>query len=210
MARDESTNERLKAERKEKILNGSLKLFATRGLSATKISDIADACEMSQGLVYHYYKNKEAIFNELIAHALNKMIEACLWLESQELPVAQKIHMAVDGLLTLMQQKPENAYNYLLIAQASLSEAIPEEAQQLLQEKTPLPHEIMGRIFALGQEEGSIKPFPPQEQALLFWTTLKGLALQKAIHGATLQLPQTSLITGMFLKETYEPKPDSN
>jgi AcrR family transcriptional regulator len=210
MARDEETNERLRRERKEKILDGSLKLFATRGLSATKIAHIAKECGMSQGLVYHYYQDKEEIFTELVTQALNKMIEACIWLEKQPLPASQKICMAIEGLVKLLDEKPENALNYLLIAHADLSEATPNEVKELLKEKTPIPHEVMTQIFAQGQREGTIKDHPPAELALLFWTTLKGLAIHKAIHGNTFQLPNLKLITEIFLIESDEPKPNSN
>ena len=45
-------------------------LFAERGLGATKITDIAEAAGISQGLLYHYYPSKEAIYVELIRAAL--------------------------------------------------------------------------------------------------------------------------------------------
>ena len=41
MARNRERNDQLRLERQEKIFAGALRLFAKRGLGATKISDIA-------------------------------------------------------------------------------------------------------------------------------------------------------------------------
>ena len=155
---------------------------------------------MSLGLVYHYYDNKEKIFGELVTHALDRMLEACYWLEKQPLTASEKINMAIEGLFNLLEQSPENAYYYLLLAQVDLSEASPVEIREQLRQKAPIPQEVMERIFIQGQTEGSVKPFPTGELALLFWTTLKGLALHKAIHGPDFKLPTRAIISGIFLK----------
>jgi AcrR family transcriptional regulator len=37
----------------------ALKVFAAKGFKTASIKDIAEAAEISQGLMYHYFKNKE-------------------------------------------------------------------------------------------------------------------------------------------------------
>ena len=66
MARNAEHNQKMRDERREKILYHALRLFAAKGLYATKITDIAAECRMSQGLLYHYFRSKEEIFTELI------------------------------------------------------------------------------------------------------------------------------------------------
>ena len=53
--RNEEHNAIIKDERREQILSAALKVFATRGFAATKISDIVGKGGMSHGLVYHSY-----------------------------------------------------------------------------------------------------------------------------------------------------------
>lgn len=200
MARSEDLNRKMKEERREKILSGALHLFAVRGLAATKISDIAKQSGMSQGLVYHYYSNKGEIFSELIRSAFERMAEASLSLESLDLPADVKIRMAVEGLVESM-KRGESSLNYLLIANASLSEAIPEEAKRVMGEKGKIPYEVMERIFTAGQSEGTVKEYSPRDLATLFWTTLKGVAIHRASHGSEFVFPDTNIILEMFIKE---------
>ena len=61
MARNKDLNQKMKDERREQILSNALILFAAKGLSATKITDISAASGISQGLLYHYFESKEEI-----------------------------------------------------------------------------------------------------------------------------------------------------
>lgn len=44
-------------------------LFAARGYSATSVDDIADACAVSKGTVYHYFSDKTELFSAAYAQA---------------------------------------------------------------------------------------------------------------------------------------------
>lgn len=201
MTRSENINRKMKEERREKILAGALYLFAVKGLAATKISDIAKRSDMSQGLVYHYYKNKGEIFTELITAAFDRMVEACNSLEALDLPVKMKVKMAVDGIIDSLKKDDIVSLNYLLIANATISVAIPEEAKVIIREKGVIPYNVMERIFLAGQKTGNIKLFSAKDMATLFWTSLKGLAIHRATHGEEFQFPDSSIILEMFIKE---------
>jgi AcrR family transcriptional regulator len=51
---------------RSQILEAALDLFSHRGYGATSVRDIARAANASTGNVYHHFKDKEAIFNELL------------------------------------------------------------------------------------------------------------------------------------------------
>ena len=73
--RTEETNARIREEQKERILVAAKAIFAHKGFSETKMSDIAAAANASYGLVYHYFTNKEAIFTSLLQQALQGALE---------------------------------------------------------------------------------------------------------------------------------------
>lgn len=78
MPRTKEDNERIRMERRRAILRDSLPVIAEKGLSATKISDLAQAAKISVGLIYSYFPSKEDIFVELINEYLEsgqKMVE---------------------------------------------------------------------------------------------------------------------------------------
>lgn len=53
-------------ETKQKILDVSLDLFSQKGFSAVSIREICKAVAIKESSVYYHFKNKRAIFNELL------------------------------------------------------------------------------------------------------------------------------------------------
>lgn len=198
MARNADQNQRMRDESRRKILSSSLKLFATKGLGATKITDIVEESGISQGLLYHYFRSKEEVFVELIRHALQGMNAAARALEKLPLTPTEKIARAITELLRAMSENDDFARYFLLVAQANFSEAIPEEARAIIKEESDEPHEVMARIMRSGQQDGSIKKHRAEDLALVFWVLMKGFALHKAARGAEFTLPDTRILIDFF------------
>ncbi len=199
MARNQATNQKQKDERREQILTSALLLFSTKGLAATKVTDIATAAGMSQGLMYHYFDSKETIFIELIRSAFARLNSACYILEEMALPPAEKIKLAIGGLLQGINDNADHARYHLLIAQATASDAIPAAAKAIIQSENQIPYEVIARIMAAGQVEGSIRQHDSAELALIFWSTIKGLAIHRAVHGERFKAPDPKLLMTVFL-----------
>ena len=60
-------------ERKNRIVSESLRLFGQLGYDAVNFGMIADACKISRTLLYAYFKDKRAIFNEAIDKATSRI-----------------------------------------------------------------------------------------------------------------------------------------
>ena len=199
MARSREQNEKIKEERKDEIERQALLLFSSRGLSAAKISDIAQAAGISQGLFYHYFKSKEELYVHLIRRGFANLNEACRWLEAQEMLPGEKISFALRELIKLLAEDENAARYHLLIAQATVSEALPVEARTIIEKENMFPYESMARIMAKGQETGVIKQkYSPEELALVFWTSINGLAIYRAVHGNRFLPPEFSILEAMF------------
>ncbi len=201
MPRNKEANQKVKDERREKILASALVLFATKGLAATKISDIAEKTGMSQGLIYHYFKSKEEIFIWLIGHAMERMNEAALNLEKLPVSAREKVILAVDGLLKGFETNTNAANYYFLITQTALADAYPEEAKAIIRAQNDVKYEVMIRIFRQGQMDGTVKNHDPQEMATQFFSSINGLALNQAIYGTRFKMPDKQILLGMLLKE---------
>jgi len=201
LARNKELNQKMKDERREQILSNALMLFATKGLSATKIIDISGAARISQGLMYHYYKSKEEMFIELIKYALERMNAACIELEKIPMLPHKKIEMAIEKLLQGFDNDKNTSYYYLLILHATVSEAIPDEAKEIIRQGSSLPYEVVERILIEGQKDGSIRDYDAKDLAVIFWASIKGLALNKAAFGEGYKMPDTRILMNVFLKE---------
>lgn len=201
MTRNTEQNQRMRDERREKILHHALKLFAAKGLYATKVTDIAAEAQMSQGLLYHYFRSKEEIFTELIRRAFEKMNTAARGLEDLPLSPREKIYRAIVELLRGIEESEDFACTVLLIAQAGVSDTTPAEAQSIIRDESSIPYAVVERIMREGQQDGSIKQYDAEELSLVFWTTIKGLALHKAVYGEAFKAPDVRIITSMFFEE---------
>jgi len=199
MPRTAEQNKQILDKRRAQILSCGLQVFAARGLRATKISDIAQQAAISQGLMYHYFASKEELFSELIRSAFKQMNRGVLELAALEMPSRQKIKTAVGDLLDDIETKQEFSLYVLLVAQASISTAIPEEIKEILQSRSQISYMVMEKIFTEGQAEGCVKNFPTRQLSIMFWTTIKGLAMNKVTLGDDYVAPDPRMLLEMFL-----------
>jgi AcrR family transcriptional regulator len=62
------------AERREAIIEAALDEFVARGFAATRLDDVAKRAGVAKGTIYLHFKDKEALFQELIRTALVPLI----------------------------------------------------------------------------------------------------------------------------------------
>lgn len=58
----------IKKTSKEEILKESIKLFKIQGYSNTSMANIADACGLIKGSIYHHFKSKDEIGMESLRY----------------------------------------------------------------------------------------------------------------------------------------------
>jgi AcrR family transcriptional regulator len=63
-------------DKRRQILDAAIRVFARQGFHATRVSDIADEAGVAYGLVYHYFKSKEEVLNELFAERWSLLLAA--------------------------------------------------------------------------------------------------------------------------------------
>ena len=201
MPRGVEKNQKMRDERRKQILSSALHLFAVKGLAATKITDIASRSGISQGLLYHYFRSKEAIFVELIRGAFEKMNTAARALENLPLTPKEKITKAIVDMLRITAENENFSLYFLLIAQASVSEAVPEEVKAIISKEDRVPYEVIARIMRAGQEDGSIRNYDPEQLSLVFWAMIKGIPIHCASHGPAFKAPDPRILAGTFFQE---------
>ncbi|WP_373483356.1 TetR/AcrR family transcriptional regulator [Acetobacterium sp.] len=201
MARSKEQNERMRESRKEKIRNAALLQFVKQGLFATRIQDIATEAGIAQGLLYHYYPSKEEIFVDLINDALNKTIEASYSVRDMETGPGEKIRFALQRLVETIEHSQTFLDTCRLITQASNSTAIPQQAQDLIQEKRNIPYQVIEKIMEAGQKEGSVVAGDPKMLSIFFWTSINGLAVYYSTNNNREVKLDYHVIAAMFLIE---------
>ena len=62
------------AERREAIIAAGLEEFIARGFAATRLDDVAKRAGVAKGTIYLHFKDKEALFEELIRTAIVPLV----------------------------------------------------------------------------------------------------------------------------------------
>src|SRR5262245_35782555 len=63
-------------DKRRQILDAAIRVFARQGFHSTRVSDIADEAGVAYGLVYHYFKSKEEVLNELFSERWSLLLAA--------------------------------------------------------------------------------------------------------------------------------------
>lgn len=66
---------RTHSEREQQILDIAARLFLERGFEGMSLSDLAREAGVTRNLVYHYFPNKGAVFEAVLVHRAERLLE---------------------------------------------------------------------------------------------------------------------------------------
>jgi len=204
VARTAAQNKRIRDAKRELILTTALNQFSLKGYYSTRIQDIAEAADISQGLMYYYYPSKEAIYIDLVTDSVEKINETARYVREMSKTFGEKIMYALRILFKTIETSYRFRQTCRMIAQATYQADISDEAQVQLDKKRDISYRIMAEIFRKGQIEGSVVDGDPMELSILFWTSVNGLAIYYATRDIASKLPDYRLVAPMFLKNYIE------
>ena len=82
-------------DKREKILDAAKNAFAQKGFSAVGIREIAKEAGLNSATLYHYFKNKEEIYSELLEEIFNKIVEILKEISTLEMEERGRVKFAV-------------------------------------------------------------------------------------------------------------------
>jgi AcrR family transcriptional regulator len=170
--RTEETNARIREEQKERILEAAKSIFAHKGFSETKMSDIAVAANVSYGLTYHYFANKEAIFTSLLQKALQGALELMQYAKARPGTAWDRLRWLTSEILQGAQNEPEFE---MLVLQALTNNAVPQETHSMVLQESQLNHEVLKQLIAEGQAAGEVVAGDPDLLTTAFEWCIQGM-----------------------------------
>jgi TetR/AcrR family fatty acid metabolism transcriptional regulator len=170
-------------DKRERILDAAVRVFARKGFHATRVSEVAKAAGVADGTIYLYFKSKDALLVSLFEDRVQRLLA---FLET-ELPKAvsasEKLKRIVEVQLGLLESEPDLAEVITVILRQST---------QLMKEyaapKFTAYLDAIARVIAGGQAAGELrKDVSPHLAARVIFGALDGIALTwalgKAEHG---------------------------
>ena len=167
-----------KEQRKRMILEIALDLFNRKGYGATKIADIANAADMSMGLLFYYFDSKEKLYEELIRIGCEKLKIDFASFNGSPLSVFKS---SVENIFSMITVSPFAAKMFVLMDNAQHLDILPPELKEILSEAEKLIKDSIP-LIEQGQALGEIKRGNPEALSIAFWCSIQGIAQHAALY----------------------------
>lgn len=180
MPKTEEQNKEIIDKRKEQILEASLEEFSQKGFSGTKISDIVKRAEISQGLLYHYYKSKEELYIAVIEKSIeiSKVIPETV--KRYKLRGWEAVVAITEWMIQWLKSGGEGKLRFFFIHQAAMLKPMPEGVKEALA-KSNIVNEFMVKLIKEGQEDGEIIEGDPLQLASIYWILMQGIIMDQVV-----------------------------
>jgi AcrR family transcriptional regulator len=182
--RQEEANQRIKDERREAIFKAALQIFARKGLAAARISDIAAAAGLSYGLVYHYFRDKEELFVELVQRAVGGGVTVTQAALDDAGPPLERLHALCEEMVEGIRQDPDYT---VVVIQAIAQESLPEDAREPIARLSQQTYDNVTELIRQCQVAGQVVGGDPRELAELYFAVIQGLAVSRYTMSARVQ-----------------------
>jgi AcrR family transcriptional regulator len=150
---------RLPEERPAQIVEAALEVFASRGLAAARLEDIARAAGVAKATIYLYFPNKEALFREVIRQTVVSHIESSERdFESATGPARDAFVQHLQRYWTFIQSPKFSPLFRLIHAEISQH---PDLAKFYADEVVTRSHRLIAAIIKRGIDQGEFRDVDP-------------------------------------------------
>lgn len=161
---------REKAERRQEIIIAAEKVFFTKGLEKATMDDIAIASELSKGLLYFYFKNKEALCLAIVVRAFQALQERIVAKTAQGNTV-NKLAAIVEAIQQFYIEENDyfNMLTYYDYLEQNTDASVGQAKDCFMARDAIIRH--VANIITAGVREGLINPeVKPMSYAFAFVT----------------------------------------
>ena len=200
MPRTTEQFELMRREREESILNAGLYLFATKGYEATSADAISAVVNCSHGLLYHYYKTKDELYQAVIEKKVRPIVHDLIC----DVDFNQKAKFAFIDinerfLKALKSENDEYAWAITLLLDIHLQTVINPKIKHI--EKDKKVYDWVYELIERGKHEGDFNNLSSKELVITLLAMYKGLAYNRIKIGANKFLcPKSDVIISMVIK----------
>jgi AcrR family transcriptional regulator len=137
------------ADKRRAILEAAIRVFARQGYNATRVADVADEAGVAYGLVYHYFRSKEALMTELFTERWSLLLTASEELYEQDIPARRKL----DGIAGFIFDSYRHDPELMKVIIVEVTRAANSFGATHLPE-IRRAYDVVARIVADGQRDG--------------------------------------------------------
>jgi len=160
------------ADKRRQILDAAIRVFATRGFHACRVSDVADEAGVAYGLVYHYFDSKEEIMGTLFTERWQVMLDAIAEIDRlEDVSARDKLYLVASFIIDSYRYEPD----LMKVIIVEVTRAANSFGQAHLP-KIREAYEMIGQIVEGAQRDGVFKTdISPDFAALVFYGAIEQL-----------------------------------
>jgi len=160
------------ADKRRQILDAAIRVFATRGFHACRVSDVADEAGVAYGLVYHYFGSKEEILNTLFSERWQIMLDAIAEVDKQqEIPARDKLYLVASFIIDSYRHEPD-LMKVIIVEVTRAANSFGRDHLAKIREA----YDMIGQIVENAQRDGVFKKdISADFAALMFYGAIEQL-----------------------------------
>jgi len=197
MPRTASVNKQIREETIEKILEAAEGVFARKGMAA-KMSDVAAAAGVSQGLAYHYFPSKESIFVALVRKLDRPEDELRTAVRKIPGTPLERLTQITSAMIERRRRFPEF---YQFMSRAMEEDSLPKDLRERLHTLSRLMRNTLRELIVEGQATGEISQDDPNKLAHALLACLDGLSRMTRpglLDDVEREMPEAGMILRML------------
>lgn len=161
------------------IIETSLKLFMRKSFKEVTMKDLVENTGLSTGAFYHYFKNKKAIYREVVDYYLSSLMVVAYSKVPQD--SLERFYQGILAQLQFFAQEESNSEDGTAINQYELffsaSRLFPEITEKLI-EAHAKELDAWVRVIGNSRATGEIRtPIPDETLARLFIVAADGIGI---------------------------------
>jgi AcrR family transcriptional regulator len=140
------------ADKRRLILDAAVRVFASQGFHACRVSDIADEAGVAYGLVYHYFGSKDEVLDTLFLERWNVMLELIRQVDGEPIPVREKL-LAIASFIVDSYRHDPDLMKVIIVEVTRAANSFGQTHIGHIREA----YELIGEIVAKAQADGVFK-----------------------------------------------------
>ena len=194
--------EKIKEERRKEILDAALYLFAVDGYDAVTSDSITRKVGCSHGLLYHYFKSKEELFEYIVLEVVvSNYHEIVKDVNKEQNPKNFMRDLLNAYLESLKMHDIKYACSLYLLFNIHLQKKLYLKLQEASANGKRRPFQIFHEKLQEGVASGEFYNGDATEMAIALSACLKGLSYTKIHLGDEFECPSVDILMRMIAKD---------
>lgn len=172
-----ATAKRRQGDKRERILNAAVKVFAKNGFYATRVSEIAKTAGVADGTIYLYFKNKDDVLISIFEDGIRRLLHVLREVAASDVPIEERLRKVIELQLGSLEEERDLA-EVITVNLRQSTRLLKQYAAPLFMEYI----EVIAGIVAEGQKDGAFrKDVNPKVVARALFGALDGLLVTWAL-----------------------------